>query len=87
MGMTNDRHVMDVAAEADREALYAGLQASLIVITEILFRVGRIDLIPMAEAPVRRALRIGACIGSDADLAARAAGDPTMHGAVGAELR
>ena len=79
--------MLDVAAEANREALYAGLQASLIVITDLLIQAGRIDLIPLAEAPVRRALRIGACIGSDADLAARAAGDPTMHGAVAAALR
>jgi hypothetical protein len=85
--VSDEPGVLDVAASADRAALYAALQASLLVITDVLIEVGRIDLVPVAEAPVRRALRIGQCIGSDADLAARAAGDQTGHGMVARALR
>ncbi len=83
----SDEHVLDLAATASREALYAALQAAQLVIVELAGSAGRLDQLAAFEAPVRRALRVGSTIGSPADLAARAAGDQTGHGDVAEALR
>lgn len=79
--------VLDAAAEADRSALFAALQAACLVIIDLAGDAGRIGQLEEFYAPIRRALRVGAPLGSPADLAARDAGDHTEHARVSAALR
>lgn len=85
--MTSTGHMLDAASRADREALFAALQAAQLVIVELASAAGRIDQLPAFEVPVMRALRIGAPLMSPEDLAARAAGDHTGFGIVAEALR
>lgn len=85
--MSDSQPILNVAAGASREALFAALQASQLVVVELLAAAGRIGELAEFEAPVRRALRVGDAIGSPADLADRAAGGTTGHDEVHAALR
>lgn len=80
-------NVLDLAAGADRDALFAAVQAAVIVITSLADSAGRVGQMPEFEAPIRRALELGAPLLSAADLADRDAGGSTGHDRVAAALR
>lgn len=79
--------MLDVAAAADREALFAALQASLAVLVALAGDAGRLHQLEAFYAPIRRALALGDTLGSPADLAARNAGNRTGHDQVAEALR
>lgn len=85
--MSREPSVLDVAKSADREALYAALQAALVVVVALAGDAGRISQMEAFEAPVRRALALGDTLGSPLDLADRAAGNRTGHDQVAEALR
>lgn len=85
--MSRHPSVLDEAAAADREALFAALQAALAVVVALAGDAGRISQMEAFEAPVRRALKLGDTLGSPLDLADRAAGNHTGHEQVAEALR
>jgi hypothetical protein len=79
--------IMDLAQASDGRALFAALQAALLVITEMTDAAGKWDQLEELTIPIVRALRVGDALGSNADLAARDAGVTTGHDRVREALR